>query len=131
MRPSTPEKVPGWNSSMSQVTNSSEAAAGQIEDTQHIAQFGERGGFPDILPAGRGYRPRIVGHGFGSGSGVDLVPCGPPAFPGCRDSRGLGAVDPAAIKPPPHACNTLVAGARGYRLGNYARLGLPLSVTVL
>ncbi|MTW19339.1 hypothetical protein GJ689_24410 [Rhodoplanes serenus] len=35
------------------------------------------------------------------------------------------------ITPIGHQCNTLVFGPGGYRFGDYARLGLPLSLIVL
>jgi di/tricarboxylate transporter len=35
------------------------------------------------------------------------------------------------LTPIGHQCNTLVMGAGGYRFGDYARLGLPLSLIVI
>jgi di/tricarboxylate transporter len=35
------------------------------------------------------------------------------------------------LTPIGHQCNTLVMGPGGYRFGDYARLGLPLSILVL
>ena len=35
------------------------------------------------------------------------------------------------LTPVGHQCNTLVMGPGGYRFGDYARLGLPLSVLVI
>ena len=35
------------------------------------------------------------------------------------------------LTPIGHQCNTLVLGPGGYRFGDYARLGAPLSVLVL
>ena len=35
------------------------------------------------------------------------------------------------LTPVGHQCNTLVMGVGGYRFGDYARLGLPLSLIVL
>jgi di/tricarboxylate transporter len=35
------------------------------------------------------------------------------------------------LTPVGHQCNTLVMGPGGYRFGDYARLGLPLSILVI
>ncbi len=35
------------------------------------------------------------------------------------------------LTPIGHQCNTLVMGPGGYRFGDYARLGLPLSIMVI
>jgi len=35
------------------------------------------------------------------------------------------------LTPIGHQCNTLVLGPGGYRFGDYARLGLPLSIMVV
>jgi di/tricarboxylate transporter len=35
------------------------------------------------------------------------------------------------LTPIGHQCNTLVMGPGGYRFGDYARLGLPLSLLVI
>jgi di/tricarboxylate transporter len=35
------------------------------------------------------------------------------------------------LTPIGHQCNTLVIGRGGYRFGDYARLGLPLSLIVI
>ena len=35
------------------------------------------------------------------------------------------------LTPIGHQCNTLVMGPGGYRFGDYARLGLPLSLIVI